>query len=137
MILVLVVFYAATASMSIFEWHPLLVLCFELVGLSTCLPVSCFSPSSWRPSLAFRVSHTSFFVFRFSLFPSLETRAVTRQRRKAKLLSNFLALIIMRKGVVKICPKIRMSRNRARRKVSDDGLLLMALRLRLEECKYV
>ena len=82
------------------------------------------------PSLAHK-------FFRFSLFPSLETRAVTRQRRKAKLLSNFLALIIMRKGVVKICPKIRMSRNRARRKVSDDGLLLMALRLRLEECKYV
>ena len=134
MILVLVVFYAATASMSIFEWHPLLVFCFELVGLD--LP-TCFVLFPIIVASIARVTSLAHKFFRFSLFPSLETRAVTRQRRKAKLLSNFLALIIMRKGVVKICPKIRMSRNRARRKVSDDGLLLMALRLRLEECKYV
>ena len=134
MILVLVVVYAATASMSIFEWHPLLVFCFELVGLD--LPTYFVLFPIIVASIA-RVPSLAHKFFRFSLFPSLETRAVTRQRRKAKLLSNFLALIIMRKGVVKICPKIRMSRNRARRKVSDDGLLLMALRLRLEECKYV
>ena len=134
MILVLVVVYAATASMSIFEWHPLLVFCFELVGLD--LPTYFVLFPIIVASIA-RVPSLAHKFFRFSLFPSLETRAVTRQRRKAKLLSNFLALIIMRKGVVKICPKIRMSRNRARRNVSDDGLLLMALRLRLEECKYV
>jgi len=133
-ILVLVVVYAATASMSIFEWHPLLVFCFELVGLD--LPTYYVLFPIIVASIA-RVPSLAHKFFRFSLFPSLETRAVTRQRRKAKLLSNFLALIIMRKGVVKICPKIRMSRNRARRKVSDDGLLLMALRLRLQECKYV
>ena len=66
MILVLVVFYAATASMSIFEWHPLLVFCFELVGLD--LP-TCFVLFPIIVASIARVTSLAHKFFRFSLFP--------------------------------------------------------------------